>query len=277
MTLNKSDSEAFQSFEHAGWERTAAKYHAYWGGLTSQSSEALNDATKVVEGNRVLDVATGAGYVAATAAKRGANVTGLDFSGAQVDLARKTYPGIEFVEGSADDLPFPKDEFDVVLMGFGMLHMPDASAAIREAYRVLKPGGTYGFTVWQEPQPGQGFGIVMPAVEEFGVPASDLPPAPPYFEFADPIKVVTALGSAGFNDISTETVPQFLTIQNAGDLFEAFYHGAVRASALLQAQPADKLERIKTAIRDEVEKLASEDGFVIPFPAALSTGRKPVL
>jgi SAM-dependent methyltransferase len=54
------------------------------------------DAARVKKGSTVLDIATGTGYIAAAAANRGAHAIGLDFSQAQVDLARSLYPHIEF-------------------------------------------------------------------------------------------------------------------------------------------------------------------------------------
>ena len=55
---------------------------------------------------RVLDVATGPGYVAGAAAASGATVVGLDFSPPMIAEARRRYPDIEFHEGDAEALPF---------------------------------------------------------------------------------------------------------------------------------------------------------------------------
>jgi cyclopropane fatty-acyl-phospholipid synthase-like methyltransferase len=93
MSLPESDLDTFKAFEKAGWERAANPYHQHWGNLSRQSAEATVDAAGVAPGTRVLDVATGAGYVAAEAARRGAHAIGLDFSSAQVELARATFAG----------------------------------------------------------------------------------------------------------------------------------------------------------------------------------------
>src|SRR5690349_9411477 len=82
-------------------------YHRHLSRLTTQSSEALLDAADVGSGMNLLDVATGAGYVAAAAARRGAEVVGVDFSDAQVGLARATYPALRFEQADAEALPFP--------------------------------------------------------------------------------------------------------------------------------------------------------------------------
>ena len=106
----------------------------------------------------MLDVATGAGYVAALAKRRGAQPVGLDFSEAQVKLARSTYPDVEFRRGDAQALPFEAEIFDAVAIGFVLNHLPEPEQAFREAFRVLRSGGRMAFTVWAAPKQGEGFG-----------------------------------------------------------------------------------------------------------------------
>ncbi|MEM8650176.1 MAG: methyltransferase type 11, partial [Pseudomonadota bacterium] len=84
MDFNEEHIVPFTEFEKKGWEQAADAYHYHWGSLSSQSAEAMLKATKVRIGSRVLDVASGAGYVAVKAAEIGATSLGLDFSQAQV-------------------------------------------------------------------------------------------------------------------------------------------------------------------------------------------------
>jgi ubiquinone/menaquinone biosynthesis C-methylase UbiE len=269
-----SDFEAFKAFERNGWEQAADPFHRHWGGLSQQSADAMLDAAGVGPGARVLDVATGAGYVAGAAVERGAHAIGLDFSAAQVALARATYSGVEFQQGDAEHLPFNANTFDAVVVGFGVNHLPQVDHAFREAFRVLKTGGVFAFTVWAAPRPGQGFGIVLGAIEAHGVPAA-LPPAPPYFRFADADEVWRALKSAGFDEPQTRIVAQFWRHKTPDQVFDAFHEGAVRATAMLRSQPEDVRDKIRVAVRGEVERLWNGDAYVIPVPAALSWARKP--
>ena len=121
-----SSTQSFREFEQAGWEnpRVVIKYHEHLSAVTTQSIGALLDAAGVREGSRLLDVATGAGYVAGAAAQRGAKATGIDFSAAQVRMARDTYPAVQFEQADAEALPqegahWVLDEADEMLdMGF---------------------------------------------------------------------------------------------------------------------------------------------------------------
>jgi ubiquinone/menaquinone biosynthesis C-methylase UbiE len=106
MASSSVNPSAFRAFEHAGWENIPTRYHEAFGHLTTQAMDPLLEAVDVRSGVRMLDVATGPGYVAAAAAQRGASVVGVDFSAAMVAEARRRYPAVTFQEGDAEELPF---------------------------------------------------------------------------------------------------------------------------------------------------------------------------
>ena len=95
--------QSFGDFELAGWENesTAAEYDKHLSLLTTQSVETLLDDAHLSSGDKVLDIATGAGYVAAAVVRRGAQPVGLDFSATQVRMARERYTSIRFEQGDA--------------------------------------------------------------------------------------------------------------------------------------------------------------------------------
>ncbi len=274
MAFSKKDIAPFNAFEKNGWEHAAGAYHDHWGPLSAQSAVPMLDLAKVALGAHVLDVATGAGYVAAAAKRLGAIPIGLDFSRAQVELAQTVFPDIEFTEGNAQELPFEDQSFDAVIMGFGMNHLPEPEKAAEEAWRVLKPGGAFAFSVWAAPAPREGFGIVLSAIEKHGVPNSKLPAAPPYFRFADADEAISILEPAGFTDVETVIAPQVWRHSTPDEVFDAFNEGAVRATAMLKAQPENVRALIRDAVRAEVRELKQGDDYLIPVPAALSVGFK---
>jgi demethylmenaquinone methyltransferase/2-methoxy-6-polyprenyl-1,4-benzoquinol methylase len=99
----------------------------------------------VVEpGDRVLDAACGTGDLAVIAAGAGGSVTGLDFSGAMLERARRKAPDLEWVQGDLLALPFEDESFDAATVGFGVRNVADLPGALEELRRVLKPGGRLG-------------------------------------------------------------------------------------------------------------------------------------
>src|SRR5258705_252767 len=85
------DPDAFDAFEAAGWETAATAYDEFFAGVTGHAVGPLLDAAGVTAGKRVLDAATGPGYVAAAASERSAAVVGIDVAAAMVELARRKY------------------------------------------------------------------------------------------------------------------------------------------------------------------------------------------
>ena len=81
MVSPEIDPDAFNAFEASGWEEKAGGYDRLVGHVTSRFAGPLLDAANVTQGTRVLDLATGPGYVAAQAAERGASVVGVDVAG----------------------------------------------------------------------------------------------------------------------------------------------------------------------------------------------------
>jgi SAM-dependent methyltransferase len=273
-----TDSEkSFRDFEHAGWQddSVCSNYHDYFASITTQSISALLDTAGVGQGSHVLDVATGAGYVVGAAAERGGVAIGTDFSAKQVEMARQRYPTLRFEECDGDDMPFPDASFDAVVNNFGLLHFPDPEAAIREAFRVLKRGGRFAFTVWDVPQKTVGLGAVYAAIQAHGSMDVGLPAGPNVFLFSDPEQCKRSLLNAGFVSPSVTYVPQVWRISSPDVVFDAVMQGTVRAASALKAQTQEAREAIRTAIRDTISEYERGGNYEVPMPAVLAAATKP--
>jgi demethylmenaquinone methyltransferase/2-methoxy-6-polyprenyl-1,4-benzoquinol methylase len=101
-------------------------------------------AAVVRPGDRVLDAACGTGELALEARRAGTEVTGLDFSAAMLERARRKDAAVEWVQGDALALPFADASFDAATVGFGVRNLDDLGAGLRELRRVLRPGGRLG-------------------------------------------------------------------------------------------------------------------------------------
>jgi SAM-dependent methyltransferase len=114
--------------------------------------ESLCEAVDLEAGARVLDVACGNGNATLAAARRFAQVTGLDYVPELLaragERAKAERLELDLREGDAEQLPFEDGSFDVALSTFGVMFAPDQPQAARELLRVVKPGGRIGLANW---------------------------------------------------------------------------------------------------------------------------------
>jgi ubiquinone/menaquinone biosynthesis C-methylase UbiE len=269
------EAATFKELERRGWGAKADDYDAFAGQITVGAIAPLLEATKVGAGTRVLDVATGPGYVAAGAEARGAHAIGIDFAADMVARARRRYPKIDFREGDAENLAFDPASFDAVICAFGILHIADPDRAIAEAYRVLRADGHFAFTVWAGPDRHDFFAIVLKALEAHGNTQVPLPPAPPIFRFSDPIECRKALMQAGFVEASIVELALKWRAPSIEGILDFLYKGTVRTSMVLERQTPAARDRIHQAIRDSAARLAGDGACEIAWPAILASARKP--
>jgi len=270
-------AQSFGEFELAAWEdpSLADKYHEHLSDLTKQSIGALLDAVETGVGTRILDVATGAGYVADEASRRGADAVGIDFSAAQVRMARAMYPQVRFEQADAQALPFEEESFDAVVTAFGLCHFPDPELALRDAFRVLRQGGRLAFTVWDAPERAVGFGAVYAAIRAHGSLDVGLPAGPNFFLFSASDYTMNALLRAGFTSPSVRRVQQSWRMSDPDQLFAMVSEGTARAAATLRAQTPQAREAIRAALRETVAGYKVGDHYEVPMPAVLAVGHKP--
>jgi ubiquinone/menaquinone biosynthesis C-methylase UbiE len=265
----------FTAFEHEGWEKRAKSYKSTYGKVTQQSNGALLDALEVRAGTRILDVATGPGYVAGEAARRGAQAVGIDFAQAMLDEATRAYPEVSFYRASADALPFREASFDAVGISFGLMHFTDPDKALAEAFRVLRSGGKAAFTVWAAPDRAVGFGFALKAVEAYGRMDVPLPFGPPRGRFDDWKECKRTLQAAGFVEPHVVEVSQMLHTRYPETAFHVMLHGGVRMGGLLQAQTPQARASIEKSVLADCAPYRIGDDIRVPMPCVLASARKP--
>lgn len=129
---------------------------------------------------RVLEIAAGTGVVTrqlASVLPQQVSIVATDLNRPMLDLAAAigTKRPVEWREADAMQLPFDEQSFDAVVCQFGVMFFPDKSRAFSEARRVLKPGGTLLFNVWDRIEENEFADVVTRAL------ASVFPSDPPRF------------------------------------------------------------------------------------------------
>lgn len=269
------DPDAFNTFEAAGWEERADGYHRFAAPITTRVIEQLLDAARIDRGTRVLDAATGPGYVAAACSVRGAHVIGIDVAAEMVALARKLRPEIEFRQADAEQLPFANGSFDAALGNFLILHVGRPEKVAAELARVLASDGRLALSAWDVPERARLLGVLVDAVAEAGAqPPAHIPSGPPFFRFADEGEFARLLGDAGLTDLDVQTVAFTHRLASGDELWDGLISGTVRMRALVLAQPKEMQARIRAAFDRLVRPYVTNGGLELPVSVKLASGRR---
>jgi demethylmenaquinone methyltransferase/2-methoxy-6-polyprenyl-1,4-benzoquinol methylase len=101
---------------------------------------------QIKSGNHAIDLCCGTGDIAFALAKNGAETIGLDFSAEMLGVAAQRHlkseiSNLKFLQGDAQQLPFPENSFDAVTVGYGLRNLTSWECGLDEMFRVAKPGG----------------------------------------------------------------------------------------------------------------------------------------
>jgi len=129
-----------------GWGRRSVEFATLSEPANCREYLALHQLLGVAKGDRLLDVACGAGLAVELAALRGAECAGIDASARLIAVARDRSSSADLRVGDMHALPWEDETFDVVTSFRGI--WGTTPTALDEARRVLRPGGRLGITVW---------------------------------------------------------------------------------------------------------------------------------
>ncbi len=227
-------------------------------------------------GANVLETACGTGILTAHLRKVLPDSTRLiasDLNQAMIDFAHSKHdipPAIEWKQADAAALPFSDHSFSAVVSQFGMMFIPEKSAAIREAKRVLTGGGLFAFSVWDSLEHNH-FGRTA---HEVITSYFDSDPPTFYqipFGFHDPDLWINLLRKNGFKNPEAKLV----SFEARSDSAESFAIGLVRGNptSIAIQDRGLSFDLIVSAVRDALIRIGGDHPFHSPMQAYVFIAR----
>ena len=235
---------------------------------TTPPAGKLVKFAQVQSGQKVLDVGCGTGVVAITAARCGAEVSGLDLTPALIERARKNAQvaevDVDFREGDAEALPYRDGTFDMVLSQFGHMFAPRPAVAVREMLRVLKRGGRIAFSTWP-PEHVIGRMFLLVARNLPPPPPGTEPPAPPPL-WGDPNVIRERLGTAvaDLQFARDDMIVPALSLHHFRNAQEATIGPLTKLVASLPSEPA-KLAKLRADFEAIFSDAYEDNTICAPF------------
>ena len=264
------------------YDRVAEGYAQWWAPVLAPAVGRLLDRSQrwIADGAvRVLDIGTGTGQLAVGAVNRfpGITVTGVDASAGMRAMAdaiadRTLGPDrarLQTEVAYADALPFADESFDLALSSFVFQLVPNRARALREARRVLHPGGTLAYVSWLQDdrafKPDLMFDDVLDELDipgrEFDGRSGDLPSVE---------RAAGELRRAGFADVTAEA--DLLEHPFTPEGYLAFLSEFDEQSLFDELEPALR-DRLLATMRDGLARLSADD-LTMRFPILFAAGRR---
>jgi len=209
------DPSAFRADSLERWERAArgwGEHRAAFQAGARPVSGWLVDAIEPQSGHRVLELAAGpgdTGLLAAELIAPGGTLISTDAAEPMVELARARAAQLgienaEFRTMDAEWLDLPTASVDGVIGRWIYMLLADPATALREARRVLRPGGRLALAAWAPPADNPWASVAQEELAATGVLAAPDPEEPGMFAFRDPVTIERLLQDAGFTDVAVE-------------------------------------------------------------------------
>ncbi len=271
MSSQTFDAERFKRDSRSSWDAAAAGWEKWWP-LFERSAQGVSnrlvELARIKSGDRVLDIATGTGEPAITAARKvGANgrVIGTDHSPGMLEVARRRaaslgLTNVEYHEGDAASLKEPRASFDAIVCRWGLMFVPDLNAAVRGIHDMLKPGGWLATAVWDSGDKVPMITIAGPQVRAMLGIALPPPGTPNPMSLADTSILERALTSVGFHDFKVEPMNVVFEFESPHKFLESRKDISYDFRSAMASQPLEVQRKLEEVVIKEAQPYVGADG-----------------
>jgi len=280
------DSKQYKEELRHGYDNAAPGWQKWWKTIetaTQEVSKRLVELAEIKPGSKVLDIATGMGEPALTAAKQVGNtghILAIDISPQMLSFAKERAISldlqevVEFKEGDAETIDLPSSTFDAALCRWGLMFLPNPKAGLSNIYESLVKGGHFATAVWASPEKVPFISVPMNIVLK--EKNSPLPRTLGPFSMSDQNNLKKFFEESGFIHTAIERIKVISDFESSDD-FAAFTidHGGPALQKVLAGETNERKQQIEKAISKGSEKYADSTGKVrFENEAILIVGRK---
>ncbi len=270
------------------WDSVSEGLKKWWKTIENGAqnvSDRLVELAHIKAGDKILDIATGIGEPAITAAKRvGGNghVVATDISPQMLSIARQRATSLglenimEFKESDAEVIDLPDSSFNAVLCRWGLMFLPNLSGALSNIHKTLVPDGYLAAAVFATPDKVPFLGLAINTVRN----ETRAPPPPPGtpgpFSLADENQLRKSLIEIGFKDVHTEHLNTVFEFDSAQDYTQFQKELTAPIIAMLANETKSRRDEIWNKVTEAAKKYSDDDdGHIkLSYESICIVGRK---
>jgi enediyne biosynthesis protein CalE5 len=284
--MTNVDPNQFVETQRKDWNRVSSaweKWDAWLDVRMEPCSRHLLDRARLAPGQRVLDLGSGTGHPAISAAQRigpSGQVTCVDIAEEMLEVAQRKaeklgLKQVDFRRSDIASLSFETGHFDAVTSRFCLMFHPELDRTLQEVYRVLKPGGRLATAVWAAREKNPYITLPMGVLKEYiEMPPAD-PTVPGIFYLERPGDLLGRLKTAGFTDLQEEEVPIEGVFSSGKEYLECLREMAAPLQGLFEKIPLEKRAEAEDKMIQAAERFRRGDDVRIPGVALAVSAIKP--
>jgi ubiquinone/menaquinone biosynthesis C-methylase UbiE len=285
--MSELDSHEYKEAERQCWDIVADGWQKWWKTIEKGSdkvSKRLIELAEIKAGSKVLDIATGLGEPAITAANHvGSNghILATDISSKMLSAAEQRAISmglqnvIEFKEGDIEKIDLPNSTFDAALCRWGLMFLPDLKTGLCNIHKTLIDGGRLAAAVWASPNRDTLIAMMMNTIMKETNTEPPPPGTPGPFSLSDENNLKNSFMTSGFKNPVVERMNVTFDFDSP-DEFTAFTsETAGPLQKMLGSQPNERRIEILKAVSKAAEKYSDNTGKVrFENVAMLIVGKK---
>jgi len=285
MSVRPFNSDEYKNKQRDEWDNVAYGWEKWWESFETWFgvvSDSMVDMAGIKEGYNVLDIATGIGEPAITAAKlvgESGRVIATDQSTHMLDIARKrahdlVLKNLDFYDMDAECLGFAPNSFDAVLCRWGLMFFPNLVQTVANIRQLLVPGGKFVAAVWGDPSNVPMLSIPMSVVRK----VFELPPPPPdvpsLFSLASPCVLEQAFKNAGFESIRFSKIKVTTNLKSTDAYIDMLKDVCAPVVTLIAERTPEKQNEVWEAISDVAHEFVKDNGVCMSNETICIVGEK---